>query len=138
LNDPPLVHSKKPGSVYRNDRNSYKALSDLLTRARLIGKVQMDVIADETRPVTLYTGFETTRPFLRQALNNFLKGYYRNLQQSQPNHIEIIGEKNTVQSVLKPIALEYCIPMTIGRGYCSVPPRYKMAQRFQRSGKENL
>jgi uncharacterized protein YegL len=34
--------------------------------------------------------------------------------------------------------MEYCIPMTIGRGYSSLPPRKKMADRFQQSGKGRL
>jgi hypothetical protein len=34
--------------------------------------------------------------------------------------------------------MEYCIPYTIGRGYCSLDPRYKMAQRFRASGKDQL
>jgi hypothetical protein len=36
------------------------------------------------------------------------------------------------------VALEYCIPVTIGRGYCSIPPRHAMAERFKKSGKEKL
>ena len=32
----------------------------------------------------------------------------------------------------------YCIPLTAGRGYGSLPPRYKMAQRFRSSGKDKL
>jgi hypothetical protein len=138
LNDPPLLHAGKPDSIYRNHINCYKSLSELLTRARLEGYIPMDVIADETRPVVLAVGYETTTPFLRAELNDFLKGYYRNLQQTQPNHIEIIGEKNTVLSVLRPVAADYSVPLTIGRGYSSLPPRYQMAQRFQNSGKEKL
>jgi len=30
------------------------------------------------------------------------------------------------------------MPLTVGRGYCSLPPRYEMAQRFKKSGKEHL
>jgi hypothetical protein len=44
LNDPPLVHASKPGSKYRNNLSSYKALSDLLTRARHSGRIEYDVI----------------------------------------------------------------------------------------------
>ena len=58
--------------------------------------------------------------------------------QSQPNHIEIVGEKNTVGGIIKPVAAKYCIPMTTGRGYCSLRPRYDMQQRFLKSGKEKL
>src|SRR5579871_1789829 len=58
--------------------------------------------------------------------------------QSQPNHVEIVGEKNTIEGVIRPIAMDYTIPYTIGRGYSSLPPRYAMAQRFKQSGKEQL
>jgi len=58
--------------------------------------------------------------------------------QSQPNHIEIVCEKNTVEPIVRTVAADYCIPVTSGRGYCSLPPRNVMAQRYQRSGKEKL
>src|SRR5207302_7052780 len=71
-------------------------------------------------------------------LDGFLKFYYRNLMQSQPNHIEIVGEKNTVAGIIRPVAMDYTVPYTIGRGYSSLPPRRDMAVRFWRSGKEKL
>ena len=51
LNNPPLIHAKKKDSTYRNDRKSYQALCELLTRARLTGAIPWDVIADPTRPM---------------------------------------------------------------------------------------
>jgi hypothetical protein len=71
-------------------------------------------------------------------LDGFLKGYYRDLQQSQPNHLEIVGEKNTIDNVIRPMAMEYCAPLTIGRGYCSLPPRHALAGRFRASGRAQL
>src|SRR5262249_35424110 len=82
--------------------------------------------------------YRSVAPYLRRQLDGLFKGYYRDLQQSQPNHIEIIGEKNTIEGVLRPVAMEYTIPYTIGRGYTSLPLRYEMVQRFKRSGKDNL
>jgi hypothetical protein len=138
LNDPPLIHAKKPESHYRNDRASYKSLTDLLTRARLKGLVPWHALDDPTRPVTRARVFDDIAPFIQDELDKFLNGYFRNYMQSQPNHIEIVGEKLTVEGTIKPVALDYCIPLTIGRGYCSSPPRHAMAERFHRSGKENL
>lgn len=138
LNDPPLKHAKKPESVYRNDTASYNALTELLTRARLAGTIPMEAISDETRPVCVFDVFAEPGPFMRGEINHFLKGYWRDLQQSQPCHIEIVGEKNTIGGLIKPVAEKYCIPMTTGRGYCSLRPRYDMQQRFQKSGKEKL
>ena len=49
-----------------------------------------------------------------------------------------MNQKNTIRGIVRPVAMEYCIPLTIGRGYLSLPPRKKMAERFKRSGKEKL
>lgn len=138
LNNPPLKHASKPKSRYDNTHNSYKSLVDLLTRARLEGSIPFEAIGDDTRPVTTWNVFQTPRGFISKQIDGLLKGYWRDLMHSQPNHIEIIGEKNTIDSILKTVAMEYCIPLTTGRGYCSLPPRYAMAERFHRSGKSKL
>src|SRR5207244_963863 len=46
--------------------------------------------------------------------------------------------KNTVESIIRPVAMEYRIPYTLGRGYSSLDPRYKMVRRYQRGGKGRL
>jgi hypothetical protein len=138
LNDPPLKHAAKPQSIYVNDCDSYKSLIDLLTRGRLAGVLPWRAIDDSTRPTSVWGFPRNAGEFVRKELDGFLKGYYRDYMQSQPNQIEIIGEKDTLTSIIRPVAEEYCIPMTIGRGYCSLPPRYRMAERFKRSGKEQL
>ena len=53
-------------------------------------------------------------------------------------NIEILGEKNTVGGILRPVAADYTIPMTLGRGYASGSPRLKMVRRFEESGKDLL
>jgi hypothetical protein len=138
LNNPPLVHASKPNSTYQNTLKCYKATCELVTRARLEGRIPFEAIEDPTRLMRAWNFYREPGPFLREQFDGFLKGYYRDLQQSQPNHIELVGEKNTIDSIIRPLAMEYCIPMTIGRGYCSIPPRHAMAQRFEKSGKEKL
>jgi len=138
LNAPPLRHDSKPASIYTNSPQAYKSLVDLLTRARIQGFIPMDAIADETRPVVKWDVYGEPGAFIRKQLGQLFKGYWRNLMQSQPNHIEILGEKNTVASILKTVAAKYCIPLTTGRGYCSLPPRAAMAERFKASGKDQL
>jgi hypothetical protein len=58
--------------------------------------------------------------------------------QSQPNQIEIVGEKNTIENLIQSVAMEYCIPYTIGRGYSCLDRRHRMKERFEQSGKEKL
>jgi hypothetical protein len=139
LNNPVLRHASKPDSRYKNDRSSYQDLTDLLTRARLAGLIPFHAIADETRTVETWVWLKpNVGAFVERELRTFLQYYQRNLQQSQPNHIEIVGEKNTVKGSIHSIAQKFCIPYTLGRGYCSLDPRKKMFDRFKASGKNKL
>jgi hypothetical protein len=138
LNNPPLRHAKRAASRYANNSASYQDLTDLLTRARLTGDIPWHAIADPTRPVGIWRTYKSVGPFVRDELDGFLQGYWRDYLQSQPNHIEIVAEKLTVRGILRRIAQEYAMTMTIGRGYCSIKPRYELACRYQRSGREKL
>ena len=138
LNDPPLRHARKPKSAYRNDDKSYRSLIDLVTRARIAGDIPMEAIEDPTRPTMEWCVHDNPASFLQEQLNDFLRGYFRNLQVSQPNHVEIICEKNTIYPILKPVAGRFCIPLTSSRGFASLPAKGGIANRYFRSGKENL
>lgn len=134
---PVLRHDAK-AELYLNNLNCYGDCSDLCTRGRVFGNIPFSAIADETRPVTLSKVYGSTGPFIAAEIDAFLKNYWRDFLQSQPNHIELFCEKNTVNSLLMPVAYEFTMPLTSGRGYCSIPPRHGMAQRFKVSGKEKL
>ena len=138
LNDPPLRHDKKPDSVYLNDKGSYKALTNLLIRARLSEDVLMEAIEDSTRPIQLGGGFSTFEEFVALETEDFLTGYSRDLMQGQPHHIEIMLEKNALRTVIEAVARDYCIPVTTGRGFSSLSPRYDLWRRFKHSGKSKL
>ena len=138
LNNPPLRNTKHPDSTYVNDRRSYQDLCDLLTRLRLDGTIPMNCIADETRPTTSWYVHANAQDFARSELDDFLKGYRRNLQQTQPLHIEVVAEKLTLKSIIRPVCAKFNVPYTIGRGYGSLPSRWEIVQRFRRSGKEHL
>jgi len=138
LNLPPLRHSSKPDSRYRNDLASYNDLTNMLTRMRLDGTVPFHAIGDESRLSTSWNVYAEPGAFVAKEIDGFLKGYFRNLQQSQPCHVEVLGEKNTVYGILRPVCAEFCLPLTSGKGYCSLPPRHAMAQRFRKSGKDRL
>jgi 5S rRNA maturation endonuclease (ribonuclease M5) len=138
LNDPPLKHAGKPDSVYQNDRQSYQTLCNVLTRGRLSREIPWEAIGDETRPIAVWDVQKSVAPFIKKQFDRFMKGYARDYMQSQPNHIEIVGEKLTIKPIIDPVAMEFCIPYTIGRGYSSITPRHDMAERFWKSGKERL
>jgi hypothetical protein len=138
LNDPPVRHDKKPNSKYANDKASYKALTNLLTRARLTGEISIMAIEDSTRPIQLGHGFQSVYEYIAQETDNFLIGYRRDLQIGQQNHIEIILEKNALRKVIEEVADEFCIPITTSRGYLSLPPKAAVVERFRKSGRKTL
>src|SRR5262249_13205879 len=136
--DAPLTHASKPDSTYINDKASYRKLVDLLSPGRINGLIDWGAIEDVTRPVNTYSAFWNTAEFFRQQFGRFLKGYWRNRQQSQPHHIEIVAEKLTVQTILQRVAQEYTIPLTISRGMTSLPPKKAIEERFLSSEKDLL
>jgi len=138
LNDPPLLHDKKPGSTYQNNLASYKTLTNLLLRARLTGSIPHEAIEDETRPIRVVATYQNPADYIKEETEDFLQYYSRDLLRGQVNHIEILVEKNAIRKHVEKVADEYCIPCTTGRGYSSLTPRYKMVQRFKQSGKERL
>ena len=140
LNDPPFRNTSagKQRSRYANDKRSYQDLCGVLTRARLFGLIPWEAIADETRPVTGTRYNKDAATFVDLETHHFLRGYRRDLMQSQADHVELIVEKLTVQGIIDPIARQFCIPTTVGRGYCSINPRYEIVQRYRQSGKDRL
>ncbi len=144
MNDPPLKQTPKRSKFdaehyrYRNDRESYSSLVDLLTSARYCGQVSMTCIDDPTRPQKTWGGFLSVSEFVQQEVDRFLVGYHRDRQQDQPRHIEVFAEKNTLYRIVERACAEYYVPFSIGRGFCSVPVWRDMAKRFNRSGKERM
>ena len=141
LNDPPWRSVMKSGrgrNRYRNDVRSYKDLSTLLTDGRIGGRVPMEAIDDETRPVTTWHVHQGPAEFVRAELSTLFKNYRRDQMAAQRDHIELVAEKNTVRPIARRAAGRYGIPVTISRGQCSVPPRRDVAERFAASGKDRL
>ncbi len=144
LNNPPLKFTTKGKSKsktdrrYANDVSSYKALVNLLARARIEGLFPWRAIDDETRPEELNNHHWNPHAFFKIEFNDFLMGYRRSRQQSQRDHIEIVAEKLTVRSIVDSIASEYSIPLTISRGHCGPTLKRKIVQRFKLSRKSRL
>jgi len=138
LNDPPRIHASKAASLYRNNRASYQVLCDLLTRARLEGLIPFESIADATRPHEPWRTAAGVAEYVAGQVRGFGGGYWRDLLQSQPNHAEVVAEKLTVQTVVQRVAARYTLPVTIMRGFPSLDMRYRLAERYRRSGRERL
>lgn len=145
LNNPPLIstpkrtkHDIEKKYRYRNNESSYNALLELLKSARYSGEIRMDVIDDPTRPAFNNAGWADLGSFVQDSMDGFLNGYRRDRQTDQPKHIEVLGEKNTLLQILKPVCWEYCIPMSLSRGYGTIPLWRDIAGRFRRTRKKSM
>jgi ParB/Sulfiredoxin domain len=123
---------------YKNDDESYSATSDLLTRMRLNGEVPWEALTDGTRPLTLYRPFNDAREFVRQEVRNLFDGYWRDLLQTQQNHVEVVVEKNTIYHMVLRVTDRFQIPTSSGRGFNSIDPWHELYKRYRDSQRERL
>lgn len=144
LNNPPLTLTPKKSKYstehyrYKNDKSSYDKLVDLLTPARYAGAIPMIAIDDPTRPKLTFSAYRSLDVFLRNEVNSFLCGYHVSKQKDQPRHIEVLGEKGTLLQILKPVCQKYYVPLSLGRGYSSIPVFREISDRFRSSGRKRM
>lgn len=123
---------------YLNDKDSYKATSGLITRLRLTGEIPWEAFSDETRPITEFRPFSDARQFVRQQVDRLLAGYWRDLLQTQPNHVEVVCEKNSIYHMVLRVTRQFQIPTSSGRGFNSIDPWHELYGRYIDSGCKRL
>src|SRR5262249_52280642 len=106
--------------VYKNDDGSYGTTSNLLTRLRLRGEIPWKALDDGTRPLTQFSAFDDVRAYIRQQKDKLFTGYGRKLLQTQPSHIEVVCEKNTIYHMVLRVTEKYQILTSSGRGFNSI------------------
>jgi hypothetical protein len=131
-------HGKPRELPYRNDGNSYKATSDLITRLRLDGTIPWEAFDDFTRPLEEFNAHRSVRDFVKEEVEYLFKYYRRDLLQSQANHIEVLCEKNTIYHMVLTVTRKYLINTSSGRGYNTIDPWHDLYERFRASGKLRL
>lgn len=133
-----FLRSIQDGTKYENDLNSSKATAKLITTMRMMGIVPWEAIADETRPVVEVHPFQDVREFIKREVEAFCCGYWRDLQQSQPNHVEVLCEKNTIFNMVLQVTRPYQIVTSSGRGFGSASWLRGIYQRYRQSKKDRL
>jgi hypothetical protein len=126
------------GNIWRNDDGSYDATKDLIIRLRLDGTIPWEAFDDFTRPFKEFNAFKEVREFVRQEVNNLLNGYWRDLLQTQSNHVEVVCEKNTIYHMVLRVTEKYQIRTSSGRGFNSIDPWHDLSERYLASGKRRL
>jgi hypothetical protein len=121
--------------AYKNDDESYQATSDLITRLRLNGEIPWDAFDDGTRPITTFAAFTDVREFVRQEVEKIFAEYWRDLLQTQPNHVEVVCEKNTIYHMVLRVTNKFQIPTSSGRGFNSIDPWHDLYLRYKKAAR---
>lgn len=123
---------------YKNDDKSYDSTSELITRLRLEEEIPWEAFDDMTRPFKEFRAFTNLPEFVRQERTNLFSGYWRDLMQTQPNHIEVLCEKNTIYHMVTGVTRKYLISTSSGRGFNSIDPWHDLFERYEDSEKKRL
>ncbi len=124
-----------------NNLGQYKKLSRLLTKARLDDLVPWAALEDRVRSVLHSAGWADQAHFVEHELEDFLRGYRRDLLQSQALALELWIEKDALSRVCHRVALPYCVPVVVARGFSSVSYLHEARKRIERhaeSGRNTL
>ena len=106
--------------LIENKVSQYNMLSALLKWARIDGYISWNDIEDRVRAYHDLSGWHDSDKFIEASLKSFLKGYRRDLLQSQKKYLEIWIEKDALSTIFTRVAGDYTVPVVVCRGFSSV------------------
>lgn len=115
------VYYQMVGKGYiENTKPQYQMLGQLIKWARIEKYIPWEIIEDRVRAFHDFTGWKTKEEFIDQELSNFLRGYRRNLLQTQEKYIEAWIEKDALSSLFSKVCSRYTVPVVVCRGFSSI------------------
>lgn len=126
--------SHVPG--FPNTPQSYKKMSDLISRGRMGGHIDWHAIEDRGRVVDIPLDFANTSEAIGWLANDV---YHVKRWEDQPRYAELWCEKQALSGVLWPVARKVHAPYMATKGYSSQSAMFEAAMRYlhhARKGKE--
>lgn len=105
--------------MIENRLSEYKKLSRLLTDARMLDLAPWEAMEDRSRLLMKSGGWSDEKCFIDNEAETFLRGYRRDLLQSQKIRPEVWIEKDALSRVCHNAAFPYCVPVIVARGFSS-------------------
>lgn len=115
-----------------NSQRSYKKIADLVNNGRLAGVLDWDMIVDRGRETVIPNTWKDPA----EIVNDAAKAFALDKWKDQPNHVEIMVEKQALEGVLTPVCESLQIPFTANKGYSSSSTMYEAGQRLYRKSRE--
>ena len=113
-----------------NTVQSYKRIQSLISEGRKAGLISWDMIVDRTRATIIPPHWSDPGEIIQSAAQSFALDKWAD----QPNHLEVMCEKQALAGILEPVCRELDVNFTSNRGYASDSLMYRVAQRLARKG----
>jgi hypothetical protein len=119
---------------YAKTDSASQKLGEVLNRARRAGLVPMDAIRDDGVVIAGNNRFEDGEAFLDNC-RYWAKGFELDLQQDQPQHVEILCEARGMVPQLNRVASLYGIPVRSSGGFDSTTVKHQLGKFYGEMGK---
>lgn len=114
-----------------NSVSQYGMLSNLLKWARIDGHISWDDVEDRVRTYHDLTGWEGSEAFIEASMEGFLRGYARDLLQTQDKYLEVWIEKDALSGIFTRVTRRYTVPVVVDRGFASVSFLHEFVERIE-------
>lgn len=118
----------------KNTQKNYKRLGSIVGEARLGGMLDWAALEDRTREPDIPATW--TSP--TDLMDNAVRAYALDRWDGQDCYVELWGEKDTLASIIEPVAREFQAPLQINRGYSSLSAMYQASIRFKETHRDRV
>lgn len=110
-----------------NTQRMYKNLGTHVGNARLAGLIDWNMIEDRARSTDWPAHWDDPAELVEAAAEQFRIDKW----EPQPNHIEVMVEKDALSGVLQPVCRDLDVRFTANRGYSSLSHFYRIGKRLE-------
>jgi hypothetical protein len=121
--------------LIENSQKSYSRIGDLVSDGRLAGLIDWDMIVDRGRVSIANTHWMSPADIVDAAASQYKIDKWAD----QPNHIEVMVEKQALEGVLIPVCRKLDVTFRANKGYTSQSMMYRLGKdlaEIQAQGKE--
>ena len=112
--------------IIPNQVKEYNSLGNVVSKGRLAGFIDWDMIEDRTRSPKENQHWDNPQQILDAAAN----GYYLSRWEEQKNYVEVWCEKDAVSNILQPVCSKWDVVFMANRGYSSQSAMYEAYKRL--------
>ena len=113
--------------IIPNKVNEYGKLSKLLTKARMGGMIDWEIIEDRIRRPQKKGEWTSVNDILESAINQ----YRGDRWEDQETYLEVWIEKDALSGIVSKVTEKYHINLMVNRGYSSASAMYDASKRIQ-------